>query len=118
MDESGSTVMIDEYEYDEKGRKIRHIIKRGDGEIDVTNEFTYDEEDRMIRESYTSSFHYAYTNTYTYDAHDNLLKIDSTMTDSAGTHEQTIEFKYKLVYIPFDYSEEEWTDICDVVLYW
>lgn len=117
-DESGNVNMTEEYEYDEKGRKIKHTIKQADNKIDVVHEYTYNEKDQLISESYTASFDYTYTDNYTYDENGNAVKIDSTMTASDGTRTETSEIKYKLVYIPFDYSEEEWAEIYDVLLYW
>ena len=66
----------------------------------------------MITEHVLYTFDYEYTNTYEYDENGNVVKITYDRTsDTEGVFHDVTESAYKLVYLPFDYTEEEWTDV-------
>jgi hypothetical protein len=113
-DKDGNQLQTKEYFYDEKGNLIK-ITYTEMGTLTGFDEFTYDENDFRIREHYEETTGYILDTYYTYDANENM--IEERIVDN-DNYECTSKPYYKLVYIPFDYSDEEWSDFYNVLYYW
>ena len=57
----------------------------------------------MIKEVYTQANGEQWIYDFTYDANENLIKEVCNYSDG---HTETMEMKYRLVYIPFDLSDD------------
>jgi len=98
-----------EYTYDANGNLTKEVETRtNEGETaffedqDIT-EYTYDADGKLIKEKHSNS--YGIDNTdYTYDNNGNLIK---KICISEDNDKEIYEAEYKLVYIPFDFSDEE-----------
>lgn len=102
--EDGNELKSEEYVYDENGRRVRINFSENGGIIGFC-EYTYNEKGDMIREHYDYGELFSFTSNYTFDAHGNMIKDHTTFSD----HTETIrEISHKLVYVPFEYSEEDW----------
>ena len=116
--EDGEVYSINDYIYDEAGRlvEIRFTEEGEDGGFKKT---TYNEKDQMITEHVFYTFDHEYTNNYEYDEHGNIVKTTYERTSSEdGLYQDVTESTYKLVYLPFDYTEEDWIDVCDSTQCW
>ena len=100
-----------EYSYDEKGR-LAEILFTENGEDSGFRRVTFNDKDQMITEHVFYTFGYEYTNNFEYDECGNVIRTTYTNPDSTIGNDVT-ESEYKLVYIPFEYTEEEWVEICD-----
>ena len=118
--EDGEITSTDDYRYDEKGRLVE-ILYTEEGEDSGFKKITYNDKDQMITEHvlYRSDSDYEYTNTYEYDENGNVAKLTyDRISDTEDIYYDVTESTYKLVYLPFDYDEEEWADICDSTQCW
>ena len=109
-------VSLSDYHYDEKGRLVE-VIFTENGEDSGFKRATFNDKDQMITEHVFYTAGYEYTNSYEYDEHGNVVKGTYTDTDSE-TCDDVIVSTYKLVYLPFEYTEEEWIEICDSTQCW
>jgi hypothetical protein len=114
--EGGEIYSIYDYHYDEKDRLVE-ILFTEDGEDGGFRRVTFNDKDQMLTEHafYTSG--YEYTNSYEYDEHGNVIKTTYINPDIEIGSDVT-ESTYKLVYLPFEYTEEEWSAIYDATLCW
>ena len=106
-DENGVESMRNEYIYDEKGRMIKDTCISPDFPTSVF-EYFYDDNDRTIREIYDFGEGDITTYEYTFDANGNIIKWSSETSDG---REEIFTTEYKLFYVPFEYSAEQWDDI-------
>ena len=113
-DKDGNQILTEEYLYDEKGNLIKHNYFEKDS-IFAASEYTYNELGHLIKEHYTYTDTYVCDYEYTCDANGNPITEHITNTED---YEGTYKYTYKLVYIPFEYSDEEWEDLRDSLLYW
>ena len=98
---------IYEYTYDENGNMTKVVVSDAeDGSIYSTNVITYDENGKMVKAIGTDSDGKTATTTYSYDENGNLVYGLSDpyagIEGAKGEH----KFEYKLVYYPFDLSDE------------
>lgn len=114
--EYDGAISLSEYRYDEKGRLVE-ILFTEDGEDSGFRRATFDDKDQIITEHIFYTDGYEFTNSYEYDEHGNTIKTTYITADSESC-DDVIESTYKLVYLPFDYTEEEWMEICDSTQCW
>ena len=93
------------------------ILYTEDGEEAGFRKSTFNDKDQMLTEHLFYTFGYECTINYEYDAHGNAIKTTYPNPDSTVGNDVT-ESTYKLVYLPFAYTEEEWTEICDSTQCW
>jgi hypothetical protein len=93
------------------------ILFTEEGEDGGFRRVTFNEKDQMLTEHVFYTFGLEYTNNYEYDEHGNVIKTSYTNPDKTVGDDIT-ESTYKLVYIPFEYTEEEWQAICDATQCW
>lgn len=113
-DGNGNEVAKYEYTYDEKGRntsEIQFVM----GEESSHYEYTYDHKDQLIREHFDYGEGEYITFEYTYDDHGNIVRAYRINSDN---EERTRDVAFKLTYIPYDLTSEEWEEIMDYVLGW
>lgn len=113
-DENGNEIAKYVYTYDEKGRNTSetHFVM---GEESSHYEYTYDDKDQLIREHFDYGEGDYITYEYTYDDHGNVVKAYRINADN---EERTRDVAFKLTYIPYDLTAEEWEEIMDFVLGW
>jgi hypothetical protein len=114
--EDGEVYSIYDYYYDEKGR-LRETLFTDDGEDGGFRKVTFNDKDQMLTEHVFYTFGYEYTNNYEYDEHGNVIKTTYINPDIEIGSDVT-ESTYKLVYLPFEYTEEEWIAIYDATQCW
>ena len=107
---------IYDYYYDEKGRPVE-ILFTEEGEDGGFRRVTFNDKDQMLTEHVYYAFGFEYTYNYEYDEHGNVIKATYTNPDVTVGNDIT-ESTYKFVYIPFDYTVQEWLDICDSTKCW
>jgi YD repeat-containing protein len=107
---------IYDYYYDEKGRPVE-ILFTEEGEDGGFRRVTFNDKDQMLTEHVYYAFGYEYTYNYEYDEHGNVIKKIYANPDATIGNDIT-ESTYKLVYIPFEFTEQEWVDICDATQCW
>lgn len=114
--EGGEIYSESDYHYDENG-KLLEILFTKEGEESGFTKMTYNDKDQLIKEYvlYTSNDDYTYT--YEYDEHGNIIKTAYTASNIEDGKDVTTS-TYKLVYLPFEYTEDEWTEICDSTKCW
>ena len=112
----GSYTTIYDYVYDEKGRLVE-ILFTENGEDDGYRRVTYNDKDLMLTEHVFYAFGYEYTYNYEYDAHGNATKTIYHNENPDYGDDVTVS-TYTLVYLPYDYTEEEWIAICDSTQCW
>jgi YD repeat-containing protein len=119
--ESGELYSVDDYKYDEKGRLVEVLFTELGEDIGY-RKITYNDKDQMLSEHIFYTFNFEYTNSFEYDEHGNAVKTTCSSVDSMSgetiTYSDVTDSEYKLVYLPFDYTEEEWTEICDSTQCW
>ncbi len=127
-----------EYSYDSDGNLIKFTQSDGGG-ISITQEYTYDSNGNLIKETYEDRDMCEYTIDYEYDHNGNLVKeITTEVLNKKSTVEYTynkfgaitnitetksdgtvysLDFEWKLVYIPGELPEElvEWVNIVDTL---
>ena len=117
-EEGEEAYSIYDYCYDEKGRLVE-ILFTDFGEDGGYRKTAYNDKDQIITENVVYSFGFEYTNNLEYDELGNATKMIYTASDSeGGEYNEVTESTYKLVYLPFDYTEEEWEAICDSTQCW
>jgi hypothetical protein len=109
--EGGEVYSIYNYNYDENGRLVE-IVFTEEGEDIGFRKVTFNDKDQMIEEHVSYTDGYEYTNSYEYDEHGNVIKTTYINPDIEICDDIT-ESTYKLVYIPFEYTDDEWKQICD-----
>ena len=116
--EGGEVYSIYDYQYDEKGR-LHQILFTEDGEDGGYRKLTYNDKDQLITEHVFYTFGYEFTYNYEYDEQGSVIKMMYSHTElESGTYSDVTESSYKLVYLPFDYSEDEWQELCDSTQCW
>ena len=113
-DESGNVVSEEQYEYNAAGNRTKAVLING-GKILATFEYTFDEKGQPIREysMYGSEFYFSYD--YSYDANGNRIK---SVCKYGQSYEDTLDVEFKFVYIPFEYSDEEWKNLVEKTENW
>ena len=113
-DENGNEIAKYVYTYDEKGRNTSeiHFVM---GEESSHYEYTYDHNGQLIREHFDYGEGDYITYEYTYDDNGNIVKAYRINADN---EERTRDVAFKLTYIPYDLTSEEWENIMDYVLGW
>jgi YD repeat-containing protein len=107
-DDAGNILKTEDFSYDGKGNLLK-VTCTEDGEVTELTEYTYDEKGRLLSDRYHDTEDgYIRSNEYTYTADGRTEKFYVTMP---GEFEDTQELSHKLVYIPFEYTEEEWDNI-------
>ena len=109
--EGGEIYLIHDYHYDDKDRLVE-ILFTQEGEDGGFRRITFNDKDQIVTEHTFYTMGYEYTNNYEYDAHGNAIKTIYANKDSEVC-EDVIESTYKLVYLPFEYTEDAWMEICD-----
>lgn len=113
-DENGEEARAEEYLYDEDGRLIK-MNYINSGEITGFMTYEYNENGDMIKERMGDETDYFSIREYTYDANGKLAKIYSDFSYGA---EDVVEITSELVYVPFEYSAEDWQSLMNIVLAW
>lgn len=104
-DAEGNATWIDDYLYNEQGKKLKVSYTYDGKEIEFA-EYTYDEKGRLITHRYHDTVEgYTRLSEYTYIADGRTEHLHIQMP---GEFDDTQELTHKLVYIPFEYTEEEW----------
>lgn len=107
-DADGNISWTDDYLYNEQGKLIK-ITCTANGEVTDITEYTYDEKGRLLSDIYRGTKDgYVHSNEYTYTADGRTEKLLVKMPDQ---FEDTQDITHKLVYIPFEYTENEWNHI-------
>ena len=114
--EGGEAYSIYDYHYDEKGRLVEILIT-DDGEDGGFRKTTFNDKDQLLTEHVFYTLGFEYTNEFEYDEHGNVIKTTYANPDPEIGNDVT-ESEYKLVYIPFAYTDQEWTAICDATQCW
>lgn len=114
--EGGEVYSIYDYNYDEKGRLVE-ILFTEDGEDGGFRKVTLNDKDQILTEHVYYTFGYEYTNSYEYDEHGNVVKVIYTNPDGEIGNDVTTS-AYTLVYLPFEYTEKEWRELCDSTHCW
>ena len=112
--ENGEVASITDYEYDEKGRLVEMIFNR-EGDFGGFRKLTYNDKDQKIAEHASYNYGYEYTYGYEYDEHGNAVSV--TYVDGDG-YSDVVESTYKLVYLPYEYTDAEWGFICEYTQCW
>ena len=112
-DENGNVRMADDYLFDEKGRHIKTTYKERDM-ITGFLEYTYNDADQILSERYEYGEE-AWTYFYTYDANGAVVEIREEENDNYVVICKAVN---KLVYVPFEYSKEEWQSLIDSTNDW
>ena len=107
-------MMTTEHTYDENNNLIKEIDTKN-GEIVKSTEYTYDENGKILTEKYESTEGFGYIDKNTYDEHGNLVKKEEKYNDGYENIRETV---FKLVYVPFEYSDEEWNEMINQLYYW
>jgi YD repeat-containing protein len=113
-DENSNETTIYEHTYDEQGNPLAIMVKEGDS-VSIGTECTYDEKGQLIRKHHNYSDEFFVTWEYAYDANGNVI---NTHININGSSDETYTTEYKLVYIPFEYTEEEWDRIVFGLINW
>ena len=107
-DADGHIFSTEEYLYNEQGKLIK-ITHTEDGEVTECTECTYDEKGRLLSDRYYDTEDgYTRSNEYTYTADGRTEKFHVWIT---GKFDDTQDLTHKFVYVPFEYTAEEWNNI-------
>jgi YD repeat-containing protein len=107
-DADGNVTWTEDYLYNEQGKKLK-VSYTYDGEEVEFAEYTYDEKGRLLIHRYHDTVDgYTRLSEYTYTADG---RTEHFHIQIPGEFDDTQELTQKLVYIPFEYSEEEWNII-------
>jgi YD repeat-containing protein len=115
-EEGGEIYSINDYNYDEKGRLVE-ILFTEDGEDGGFKRTTFNDKDQVISEYFFYPFGYEYTHSYEYDEHGNAIKTIYSNTDNEVC-DDVVESTYQFVYLPFDFTEEDWEDLYETTKCW
>ena len=104
-DADGNITWTEDYLYNEQGKLLK-ITYTYDGEELEATEYTYDEKGRLLSDIYRDTEDgYIHSSEYTYTADGRTEHLHIQMP---GEFDDTQELSHKLVYIPFEYTGEEW----------
>ena len=104
-DAEGNATWIEDYLYNEQGKKLKVSYTYDGKEVEFA-EYTYDEKGRLITHRYHDTVDgYTRLSEYTYTADGRTEHFNIKVPDE---YDDTQELIHKLVYIPFEYAEEEW----------
>jgi YD repeat-containing protein len=107
-DAEGNATWTEDYLYNEQGKELRISYKYDGKEVEFT-EYTDDENGRLLSDIYRDTEDgYIHSNEYTYTADGRTEHLHIQMPDE---FDDTQEITHKLVYIPFEYNENEWDNI-------
>ena len=107
-DAEGNESWIEDYLYNEQGKKLKVSYSYDGKELEAT-EYTYDEKGRLTTHRYHDTVDgYTRLSEYTYTADGRTEHFNIKVPDE---YDDTQEPTHKLVYIPFDYTEDEWDNI-------
>ncbi|MBQ1232376.1 MAG: hypothetical protein IIX86_02490 [Clostridia bacterium] len=110
-DADGNIFWTEDYLYNEQGQLLK-ITCPADGKEAQVTEYTYDEKGRLLSKHYHEAADgYTTSHEYTYTADGRTEKFQEKMPDA---FEYMQESTYKLVYIPFAYTEHEWDMIVSI----
>ena len=101
-------------EYDENGNTLA-INFISNGEITGSETYSYDENGKLVSKRFGAEDDYFSIIEFTYDANGNPTKRHETY--SYGL-EVTTEMTFKLVYVPYEYTAEDWQYIIDTIMDW
>ena len=109
-DAEGNESWIEDYLYNEQGKKLK-VSYTYDGKELEASEYTYDEKGRLLSDIYRDTEDgYIHSNEYTYTADGRTEKL---LVKMPGVFEDAQDLSHKLVYIPFEYTEDEWDNIAN-----
>ena len=96
------------YTYDENGNKIEEVCTKSNG-YSSTTKYSYDASGNLMQETHIDSSGNEKTTKYTYDydAYGNPTKI----VESNSYRIETIEVEWAFIYIPIDFTQEEFDEI-------
>lgn len=97
---------ISDYIYDANDNLIKQVETDDDGDTS-SYDYIYNEKGNLIKKVYIDSDGDKYIEYYTYDGKDNLIKV--VETDPYGD-KYIYEITYRFVYIPFEFSSEEFLE--------
>ena len=104
-DAEGNATWVEDYLYNEQGKKLKVSYTYEDKEVEFA-EYAYDEKGRLITHRYHDTVSgYTRLSEYTYTADGRTEHFNIKVPDE---YDDTQELIHKLVYIPFEYAEEEW----------
>ena len=107
-DAEGNATWIENYLYNEQGKKLKVSYTYDGKEIEFA-EYTYDEKGRLTTHRYHDTVEgYTRLSEYTYTADGRTEHLHIQMP---GEFDDTQEITHKFVYIPFEYTEDEWDNI-------
>ena len=107
-DADGNISCTDDYLYNEQGKLLK-ITCTENGEVTDITEYTYDEKGRLLSDIYRDTTDgYVHSNEYTYTADGRTEKL---LVKMPGVFEDTQDLSHKLVYVPFEYTDDEWDNI-------
>lgn len=107
-DAEGNATWIEDYLYNEQGKKLKVSYTYDGKEVEFA-EYTYDEKGRLITHRYHDTEDgYTRLSEYTYTADGRTEHFNIKVPDE---YDDTQDLTHKLVYIPFEYTEEEWNNI-------
>jgi hypothetical protein len=113
-DENGTEIKAEEHVYDENGNTLA-INFISNGEITGSETYSYDENGNLVSKRFGAEDDYFSIIEFTYDANGNPTKRHETL--SYGL-EVTTEMTFKLVYVPYEYTAEDWQYIIDTIMEW
>ena len=117
--ENGEVYSTYDYSYDEKGRLVEMTFTIAGEATSYRKTISYNEKDQKTTEHAVHTDEYEYTYNYEYDEHGNAVKTTYDEKGSEGyEYSDVTDTTYKLVYLPYEYTEDEWTDLCDATLCW
>ena len=117
--ENGEVYSTYDYSYDEKGRLVEMTFTIAGEATSYRKTISYNEKDQKTTEHVVYTNEYEYTYNYEYDEHGNAVKTTYDEKGSEGyEYSDVTDTTYKLVYLPYEYTEDEWTDLCDATLCW
>ena len=107
-DADGNISWTDDYLYNEQGKLLK-ITCTENGEVTDITEYTYDEKGRLLSDVYHDPTDgYVHSNEYTYTADGRTEKL---LVKMPGVFEDAQDLSHKLVYVPFEYTDDEWDNI-------
>ena len=109
----GGDEEVYEYVYDVEGRVIKTSYSGSSISGESCTEYIYDEKGNLIQEILTNSIGGKNIRGYVYDEYGNILKLECIASNGDI---KKYEIVYKLVYIPFDISEEEMKELLQYMI--
>ena len=116
---NGEVYSTYEYSYDENGRFVEMTFTRAGEDTVYRKTASYNDKGQKTTEHGIYTDEYEYTYNYEYDENGNAIKTTYTDTDNEGNeYSDVTETAYKLVYLPYEYTEDEWGELCDATQCW